>query len=82
MREGTEPEIPVAGTPMDRNHCTRSETGRRARTEVVGNETRARVLVTVSIKSSGTSSTSPGATIGAEASHRNTKSSSVRVSTT
>jgi hypothetical protein len=67
---------------MDRNHCTRSETGRRARTEVVGDEARARALVTVSIKSSGTSSTRPGAMMGVEASHRNTKSSSVRVSTT
>jgi hypothetical protein len=67
---------------MDRNHCTRSAKRRRPRTEVVGNETTARVLVTVSIKSSGTSSTRPGATIGVEASHRNAKSRSVRVNTT
>ena len=79
---GTEPESPVAGTPMDRNHCTRSESGQRARTEVMFDETRARVLVTVRTKSSGTNCARPGATTGVEASHKNTMSSKARVSTT
>jgi hypothetical protein len=79
---GTEPESPVAGTPMDRNHCTPSESGQRPRIGVVGHETNARVLVRVRIKRSGANCTRPGATIGVAASHKNTKSSSVRASTT
>lgn len=79
---GTEPESPVAGTPMDRNHCTRSESGQRARTGVVGHETSASVLVTVRIKRNGTNWTRLGAMFGVAASHKDTKSSSVRVSTT
>jgi len=50
-----EPESPVAGTPSDRNHCTRRESGMRASTEFVFNETKAMVLVTVMIRSSGRS---------------------------
>jgi hypothetical protein len=77
---GTEPEIPVAGTPRDRSHCARRELGMRTNADAALSERRAPTPRAATTRTMGMSWYSPGWMSAAETAERQIMPRKTRIS--